>query len=109
MLERGSRVASESTASRLAERCSRCLTRPARHTIPGPARLPACSRCFVRSEPVLKRALRTSLVVGTVLTLLNQGDLLLAGQLSPAMAFKIPLTYSVPFVVTIWGALSGGR
>ena len=62
-------------------------------------------------EPaVVKSALRASLVVGTGLTLLNQGDILMAGPPWPAaLAWKIPLTYCVPFAVTIYGALSARR
>ena len=55
-------------------------------------------------------AVRASIVVGTALTLLNQGDTLFAGPPWPsALAWKIPLTYVVPFGVTIYGALSARR
>ncbi|MCY3691029.1 MAG: nitrate/nitrite transporter NrtS [Chloroflexota bacterium] len=50
-----------------------------------------------------------SVVVGTVLTALNQGDAILSGQLVGALAWKIPLTYCVPFVVATYGALSNSR
>jgi hypothetical protein len=43
------------------------------------------------------------------LVAINQGDLLLAGRWSPALAWKIPLTYLVPFVVATWGALLNSR
>jgi len=56
-------------------------------------------------RPVLLRSLRASLVVGSLLTLLNQGDHLLSGDLPPALWWKIPLTYVVPFVVATYGAL----
>lgn len=56
-------------------------------------------------RPVLLRSLRASAVVGTLLTLLNQGDYLLSGDLPPALWWKIPLTYVVPFVVATYGAL----
>ncbi len=67
---------------------------------------PLCTRHFVRSRTTHKRATVTALVVGTILTALNQGDLLLAGDTTSAMLWKIPLTYLVPFCVTIWGALT---
>jgi hypothetical protein len=67
---------------------------------------PLCTRHFVRSSTTLRRATVTALVVGTILTALNQGDLLLAGDTTSAMLWKIPLTYLVPFLVTIWGALT---
>ena len=65
-----------------------------------------CARHFVRTSTVLRRAGVTALVVGTILTALNQGDLLIAGDPTAAMWWKIPLTYLVPFCVTIWGALT---
>lgn len=56
-------------------------------------------------RPVLLRSLRASVVVGSLLTLLNQGDYLLSGNLPPALWWKIPLTYVVPFLVATYGAL----
>lgn len=56
-------------------------------------------------RPVLLRSLRASVVVGSLLTLLNQGDYLLSGNLPPSLWWKIPLTYVVPFVVATYGAL----
>jgi hypothetical protein len=58
---------------------------------------------------MLKRSFLASLVVGTVLTVLNQGDILLAGQWSSALYWKIPLTYCVPFMVATYGALTNSR
>ncbi|MGE0641570.1 MAG: nitrate/nitrite transporter NrtS [Thermoanaerobaculia bacterium] len=57
------------------------------------------------TRPVLARSLRASLVVGTLLTALNQGDLLLQGAFPAALWWKIPLTYLVPFLVATYGAL----
>lgn len=52
-----------------------------------------------------KKALLTALVVGTILTLINHGDLIVQGTLPPAI--KVALTYCVPFCVTTWGAVTG--
>ena len=68
-----------------------------------------CLRCALVHWPMLKRSLIASAVVGTVLTALNQGDAILAGQLTGALAWKIPLTYCVPFLVATYGALSNSR
>jgi hypothetical protein len=46
----------------------------------------------------------TSLVVGSVLLLINHGDTVKA-QEYPAL-WKVSLTYLVPFLVTIWGSVS---
>jgi hypothetical protein len=50
-----------------------------------------------------------ALVVGTLLTAINQGDVLLAGRWPPALFWKLPLTYAVPFVVATLGALGTGK
>lgn len=88
----------------LAEPCAACARRPSRHAT-GDGRA-ACTRCYIRSRAVVHRALITALVVGSLLTLLNQGDVLLGGDLPPALLWKIPLTYAVPYAVTTWGALT---
>jgi hypothetical protein len=39
-----------------------------------------------------------ALIVGTILMVINQGDVLLSGQLTALVAAKIVLTYTVPFL-----------
>lgn len=68
-----------------------------------------CLSCSLLHRPMLKRSGIAALFVGTVLTLLNQGDLILSGQWSNAFFWKIPLTYCVPFVVASYGALMNSR
>jgi hypothetical protein len=69
-----------------------------------------CLRCAFRYRPLLKRSARTALLVGTILTLLNQGDQLLG--LAPRSAllwWKIALTYAVPFAVATYGSLANAK
>lgn len=68
-----------------------------------------CGRCAPRHPPLLRKALATSLVVGTILTAINQGDALLGGHLSPVLLWKVPLTYLVPFAVSSYSALAISR
>ena len=68
-----------------------------------------CSRCAIRHRPVARRSFIVALVVGSLLTLLNQGDILFAGSWKDALYWKIPLTYCVPFCVATYGALSNAR
>ncbi len=68
-----------------------------------------CLRCTLLRPSLLRRSLLTGLVVGTILTAINQGNLLLNGHFPPALYWKIPLTYSVPFCVATWGALINSR
>ena len=55
----------------------------------------------------LKRSLLTALVVGSILTAINQGDVLLAGQ-TPNW-IKIGLNFFVPYCVATYGAVSAMR
>jgi hypothetical protein len=59
--------------------------------------------------PLLRRSLYTALVVGSVLVLINQGNLIAAGTANSQLWWKIPLTYAVPFCVATWGALINSR
>jgi hypothetical protein len=40
---------------------------------------------------------------------INQGDVLLSSRWPGALAWKVPLTYLVPFLVATWGALLTSR
>ena len=66
-------------------------------------------RCAVQFRPMLKRSLVVCLIVGTVLIAINQGNFLVTGDLQPAMAWKIPMTYAVPFIVATVGGLMNAR
>jgi hypothetical protein len=58
---------------------------------------------------MLRRSAVVAIVVGTILTLLNQGDSMFSGDWSYALYWKIPLTYCVPFLVATYGALTAAR
>lgn len=59
------------------------------------------------SEGTPKHALVTGFVIGTILTLINQGDLMLAGE-APNLV-KVVLTYLVPYLVATHGAVMAKR
>lgn len=59
-----------------------------------------------RHPQVVRTAWRTALVIGTVLTLINQGDVYLEGHITWLLAAKTVLTYCVPYGVATYGALS---
>jgi hypothetical protein len=44
---------------------------------------PLCLACAVLYRPVLRRAVYIALLVGTILTIINQGDVLLVGVIAP--------------------------
>lgn len=59
-------------------------------------------RCCV-SEGVPRRSFIVALFVGTVLNLINQGDVLLAG--GPLDVTKLRLTFAAPYCVATCGAV----
>ena len=59
------------------------------------------------SGAMLRRALVVTVVVGTMLNAINQGDALLRGD--PVVGWKLWLTYAVPFCVATFGSWSALR
>jgi hypothetical protein len=57
----------------------------------------------------LRRTIAIALVVGTILSAINQLDVLVGGDGTPAPAIKIPLNYLVPFIVSNLGVIAGTR
>jgi len=55
---------------------------------------------------LLLRSLKVSLVVGSLLVLINYSDRILNGELVASDYVRILMTYSVPFFVSLYGALS---
>ena len=68
-----------------------------------------CWRHAVFYGPVFRRALQVSAVVGTILFLINQLDVVLSGHVTPLVVLKIVLTYLVPFLVSTYSALEINR
>ena len=64
-----------------------------------------CLRHAVVHGPLLRNAVGTALLVGTVLTGINQGNVLANGSFPAELWWKIPLTYSVPYIVATTAAL----
>jgi len=62
---------------------------------------------MVLGDGTPKKAIFTALVVGTILTAINHGDVILAGFTPPV--WKMALTYCVPYCVTTGGAITGKR
>ena len=60
---------------------------------------------IARRNDVAWRSARVSLIVGSLLCLINQGDVILAGQVSQLVLLKIGLTYLVPYCVATYGAV----
>ena len=57
--------------------------------------------------PSTRRSLGVALVIGTILNAINQGSEIWAGQ--PVVAWKLLLTYFVPFAVASYGSFAALR
>ena len=64
---------------------------------------------FIRSRDIVQTSVYTALVVGTILTLINQGDIYLADHVTGIVLVKTLLTYVVPYCVSTFGAMSAAR
>jgi hypothetical protein len=62
-----------------------------------------------RQPAYLRRTIKIALVVGTILTLINQLDVIVKGNTDVLTWVKCGLNYCVPFVVSNLGLLAGKR
>jgi hypothetical protein len=65
-------------------------------------------RIVMRPEH-LRRTVRIALVVGTILTLINQADVIAGGDATTVTWLKAGANYVVPFIVSNLGLLAGKR
>jgi len=81
---------------------------PAAPKLESPDR-PSASRsgwAIARQRSVVHRAIKTSLVVGSILVGINHGDALMRRDLPPDRLAKIGLTYLVPYLVATFASVS---
>jgi hypothetical protein len=64
---------------------------------------------IARRRHVVVRAARTSLLVGTILVLINQGSIILLGDWTGALIGKMILTYLVPYAVSTHAGVAAIR
>jgi hypothetical protein len=65
-------------------------------------------RIVLRPEH-LRQTLTIALVVGTILTAINQADVIVRGDATTTTLAKAALNYLVPFIVSNLGLLAGAR
>ncbi len=61
------------------------------------------------TRAVVSRALRIAALVGTILVVINQGEVIIAGELTPKTIIQITLTYMVPYLVATYAAVEAMR
>ena len=89
--------------------CARCSRPVSGHIAFALGEELRCLRCAVLYRPLLRRSAFTSIVVGSILAMINQGPALLAGHFRPEQVWQVGLNYAVPFCVATWGGLINSR
>lgn len=63
--------------------------------------------CFRREH--LRRTVRIALIVGAILTLINQADVIAGGDATGLTWAKVAANFVVPFIISNLGLLAGKR
>ncbi len=58
------------------------------------------------SKNIVRRAFFTSMIVGTILVVINHSDALITGKIDALRAFRMLLTYLVPYLVSTTSSVS---
>ena len=58
------------------------------------------------SKPLLINALKIALVVGIILNFINQGNVIMKGDIQQLSFLKMALTFTVPFCVSMYTAIT---
>jgi len=61
------------------------------------------------ARPTLRKTIKIALVVGTLLSLINQGSVIFGGHASAVTWVRVGFNYWVPFCVSSLGYLSATR
>lgn len=83
-------------------------TQHARPTVPEWSSVPEAFRLIALGY-TFRTCFRVALVVGTLLSIVNQGSVLLAGEATTSTAIRIAINYLIPFVVASIGYLAPFR
>lgn len=58
---------------------------------------------------IVARSVKVSIIVGTLLTVINQADIMFGGHLDATVIGKILLTYVVPYGVSTYASVAAVR
>lgn len=80
-------------------------------TCPGlhPWTRPRDAMALLLSGATVRTCLPVALIVGTVLSLVNQADVVLQGMVGAGVILKVAVNYAVPFLTSSTGALLAVR
>ena len=71
-----------------------------RKETPVPSFLSLCA-----DSDIIVRSTKTSLLIGTILAVINHGDKFISGELDSPLLLKIALTYLVPYGVSTFAVV----
>ena len=64
---------------------------------------------LAKRRDIQQRGFKTALLVGTILGVINYGDLILTDSMEKNHWFKLILTYLVPYSVATWASVQAIR
>lgn len=64
---------------------------------------------YIFERDTILRSIKTALVVGSVLAIINHGQAMLSGHFAPDWVIPMLITYLVPFTVATYGQVQGKR
>lgn len=108
-LEKRDASSVQSAGSGTCSRCGRPITNRSYAVHSAAAEKRRCLRCTVIHPSLVRRSAAISLIVGTLLTLINQYGALTNGTISASLAWKVPLNYAVPYTVATVSAVLNAR
>ncbi len=99
----------ESATATVCDRCQEELAGAVYEMRALEGKVACCLACALVYGPLVRRSALVALVVGSLLVAINQGNVILGGDASLALAWKVPLTYAVPYCVATFGAILNAR
>lgn len=82
---------------------------PARKADPAPLNGKRSILAYILEWDTILRSIKTALVVGSVLAIINHGQALLSGHFAPGWVIPMLITYLVPFTVATYAQVQGKR
>lgn len=76
---------------------------------PGRESLAGSWSAHLRDPVAMRRTLLIALIVGTILSAVNQGDHLVHGEVGPVIVLRIAANYITPWIVSSIGYVSARR
>ncbi len=107
--QRATAPSAATAAEGLCGRCRRELADAVYEVRAAEGTVARCLSCALVYWPLVRRSAVIALFVGTILVAINQGTTILGGDAASDLGWKVPLTYVVPYCVSMLGAILNAR